>query len=275
MLSRTIASILAGDTLPAEIVVADQSTGEVEGLPDDDRVEMVHLMLDTTGCSRARNTANDVATHEVRVVVDDDVDVERDWLRRIAEPLLGDDDRLVVTGAVLAPRDVEIAGHIPSLTDRTEPETFSGRLYGDVLSGNNFAIQRQAFEEIGGYDERLGPGARFASSDDNDLGYKLLEAGYRIEFVPDAIVYHLGVRRGREILRLHWIYGRGQGAFYAKHMSLSDRFMMRRFWRNAGFRLRRIARLLRGERQGLREAVYLAGMVSGASGWWLRYGRKR
>jgi GT2 family glycosyltransferase len=270
MLRDTIDSVLAGDLLPDEIVVADQSTTEPPALPDGDRVAIVHLRLPTPGVSRARNAAITAARGDLVVCIDDDVRVAPDWLRRIAETFEAAPARTVVTGAALS--GVEGDEHVPSLTWRTAPETFRGRLFCDPLAGLNMAVRRSAFDEVGLFDERLGAGAPFSNAEDNDLGYRLLEAGYEIVFVPDAVVYHRGARRGRALARLDWSYGRGQGAFYAKHMSWSDRHMLRRMGRNTAYRLRRLARVLRGDRGALREGIYLAGLISGALGWARRYG---
>ncbi|HEV2786133.1 MAG TPA: glycosyltransferase, partial [Solirubrobacteraceae bacterium] len=265
-----VRSILAGDRLPAEIVVADQSTGPRAALPaGGGGVDIVHLQLHSVGVSRARNAAIAAARHDVLVFTDDDVLVERDWLIRLVEPLLAAPPRRATTGAVLA---AQTDGFIPSLTQRTQPEVFSGRPFCDPLFSNNMALCRTAFQDVGTFDERFGAGAVFSNAEDNDLGYRLLEAGYEIAFVPDAIVYHRGGRRGRALARLDWSYGRGQGAFYAKHMSWSDRHMLRRMGRNSAYRLRRLAPALRGDRGALREGIYLAGLVTGALGWARRYG---
>jgi GT2 family glycosyltransferase len=273
LLRQSIESILAGDSLPAELIVADQSTGEPASLPASDEVEIVHLPLESTGLSRGRNAAIAAARNDVLAFTDDDVEVKADWLRRLVEALLAAPERTAVTGTVLPPATGYPPGHVPSMTYRTERATFSGRLFADVLFPNNMAIRRAAFHEVGTFDERLGAGTDFGGAEDNDFGFRLLEAGYEIAFVPDAALHHLGARQGRELARLNWAYGRGQGAFYAKHMSVSDRFMLRRFGRNAAFRVRRLTRALRGERQVLVEGIYLIGLFSGALGWWWRYGR--
>ena len=268
-LRDTVESILAGDRLPDEIVVADQSAGPPASLPERGAVDVVHLQLSSAGSSRARNAAIAAARGELLVFVDDDVRAAPDWLGRIVDALASSSQRSVVTGAVLS--DDSDAGHIPSRTSRTAPATFSGRLFSDPLFAGNMALRRSAFEEVGLFDERLGAGGLFPAAGDNDLGFRLLEAGYEIRFVPDAILYHRGARQGRELARLDWAYGRGQGAFYAKHMSWSDRHMARRLGRNAAFRLRRLPPALRGDRNALREGIYLAGLVSGTLGWWRRY----
>lgn len=274
LLRGTVESILAGSHLPTEIVVADQSVPDPPPLPDNGAVEVRHLRLTTTGLSRGRNAGIEAAAQAVLAFTDDDVLAEPDWLERLVAPLLENPARRVTTGAVLPPLGA-VEGHVPSLTYRTEPETFRGRLFADPLSPNNMAVPRTAFAELGGFDERLGAGSEFGGAEDNDFGYRLLEAGYEIEFVPQSVVRHLGVRNGRELLRLDWAYGRGQGAFYAKHMVPGDPHMRRRFARNLRYRARRIGRIVRGDRRSIGEAVYLAGLISGAAGWRRRYGRGR
>lgn len=258
-------SVLAGDSLPAELIVADQSTGPRATLPRSDEVDIRHLDLSSAGLSRARNSGIAAARYDVLVLIDDDVRVQCDWLRCLVEALLAAPARAAVTGTVAPPKT---NGFVPSTTTGTKPETYSGRLFADVLFSANMAIRRPAFEEIGPFDERLGPGAEFPSAEDNDFGYRLLEAGCEILFVPQAVLHHYGVRHGRALIALDWAYGRGQGAFYAKHMSLSDRHMLRRFRGDAGFRLRRMSPTIRNLRRALREGLYLVGLVSGALGWW-------
>lgn len=270
MLLDTVRSILAGDRLPRELVVADQSAGARATLPTSGEVDVVHLHLSSVGLSRARNAAIAAARHDVLVFTDDDVLVEPDWLGRLVDALLAAPERTAVTGTVL-PATTD--GHVPSVTYRTHAEVFCGRPFADPLFPNNMAVARGAFEEVGLFDERLGAGAAFPAAEDNDFGYRLLEAGWRIAFVPDAVLHHRGVRRGRDLAALEWAYGRGQGAFYAKHMSIADRHMLRRLRRNAWFRLRRIPPALLGRREALREAVYLAGLVAGVLGWWRHEGR--
>ena len=272
LLRRTVQSVLDGDSLPAEIVVVDQSSGPRVALPAGESVEIRRLELSSRGLSRARNAGVAAATHDVIVMIDDDVRVQPDWLRRLVDALLAAPAGTVVTGTVAAPTTTD--GFVPSTTSRTEPETFFGRQPGDFLFGGNMAMRRAVFEQVGPFDERLGAGALFASAEDNDWGYRLLEAGCEIAFVPEAVVVHYGTREGRDLLTLDWAYGRGQGAFYAKHMSLTDRHMLGRFRRDASKRARRVARIVRGNRHGVREGIYLAGLVSGALGWWRRSVRR-
>jgi len=186
LLRQTVQSVLDGDSLPAEIVVVDQSSGPRAALPAGESVEIRRLELSSRGLSRARNAGVAAATHDVIVMIDDDVRVQPDWLRRLVDALLAAPAGTVVTGTVAAP-PTTTDGFVPSTTSRTEPETFFGRQPGDFLFGGNMAMRRAVFEQVGPFDERLGAGALFASAEDNDWGYRLLEAGCEIArvAVPD------------------------------------------------------------------------------------------
>jgi GT2 family glycosyltransferase len=93
-------------------------------------------------------------------------------------------------------------------------------------------IYRSVFDLVGLFDERLGPGTNFPAAEDNDLGFRLLEQGLCICYVPEAVVYHRAWRSEREILALKWRYGVGRGAYYAKHMSWRDPYMFSRMIRD-------------------------------------------
>ncbi len=138
------------------------------------------------------------------------------------------------------------------------------------------AIYRSAFESVGKFDERLGPGTNFPAAEDNDLGFRLLEAGYKIIYEPSAEVYHRAWRSGDEFLRLHWYYEIGQGAFYAKYFSLRDTYMIRRMVRAIKNHIIRFPiRLLFDRVQAHRDVLFVCGHIIGALRWTLQQSRKR
>lgn len=279
LLSQVVASILAGDAVPAEILIVDQSerphpwlSSEWPGGP-----VIRHVGSQARGVARARNEAAGLARHPVLVFTDDDVLVDRSWLGRLVCALRAAGENAVVTGRVV-PGDPETEdAFTTTLKGGDAPRVYRGRLRADPLVTFNMALSRALFERLGGLDPRLGPGTTFPGGEDNDFGFRVLESGCDIVYVPDAVVIHRAWRRASEhYLRLRWAYGRGQGAFLAKHLRRAGRFMARRL---AGSVVHVTARALRRMiapaqsapqgrwRMAVGELALAAGIVSGAVAW--------
>jgi GT2 family glycosyltransferase len=150
----------------------------------------------------------------------------------------------------------------------TESAVYAGRLERDVLAGGNCAFTRTTLTSSGGWDERLGAGSRYPAAEDNDLGHRLLEAGYRIVYVPDAVLVHRAWRPRSEYVRLRWRYGLGKGAFYAKHLSLRDPHILRRLGRDLRRRFVHVPRNLESSpRQVLGDMTYTVGVLTAIGAW--------
>jgi GT2 family glycosyltransferase len=272
LLSETVNSILAGRVIPSELVVIDQSDQPHPNLPALKTVpscEIRYLLSHSSGLSRARNEGIAAARFEWLAFMDDDMLVDRDWFDTIVRALVEAGPRTVVAGRVLASEPEVEGGFAPSVTGTEAPVVYEGRIAGDVLSPSNMALHHSVFQSIGGFDERLGPGAAFPAAEDNDWCFRLLDAGYRILYVPQAIVYHRAWRSPRDYVPHRWKYGRGQGAFFAKYFSWRDHFMIRRafsaLWRYSSRNFRYAFR--RSRLQVLGDAAYILGMFSGMAEW--------
>jgi GT2 family glycosyltransferase len=208
------------------------------------------------------------ARHPILLFIDDDCLVTPTWLDAITRAVSDAGERAVVTGRVI-PGEPEVnAGFAPSVIDHDEPVEYAGRQRRDVLYPNNMGFFRSVVDEVGGFDERLGAGSHFPSSEDNDFCFRLLEAGYRILYVPGAAVTHRAWRNAGAYYPLQWAYGRGQGAYYAKHLRRDDSYMLRRLAWEIGHQVRRAGRqLLRERRQAVGRLVFAAGVVAGAAEW--------
>lgn len=74
----------------------------------------------------------------------------------------------------------------------------------------NLAFRREVFEAIGGFDESFG------SAEDIDFTWRLTDCGYRIRWVPDAVVRHDFGTPTRQ-LRRAFFYGKGECRLLRKH----------------------------------------------------------
>lgn len=265
-------SILHGDEVPDELLIMDQSDAPHPTLSTWTHVRTCtiryHRMTIIGECP-AKNTGIVRAQHDVLVFADDDILAAPTWFGALVRALLLAGPRAVVTGRVLPTEEGIPGGFVPVTNENPNAAVYQGRVGQDVLYPMNMAMYRATITEIGHFDERLGAGGPFRGGEDNDYGYRLLEAGYRIHYVPDAVLYHRAWRTARDYLPLRWAYGYCQGAFYAKHLSLTDRYILNRMRTDIARHVSRLIRYIfrRSRRQTCADAVYVLGMLYGATKW--------
>jgi GT2 family glycosyltransferase len=223
LLWDTIRSVLAGDEIPAEIVIVDQSDTPDPTLSNfrpQQNCLFRYVWSERKGVSLGRNLAISTATHPILVITDDDMLVAPDWFGALMHTLMNHGEWSLVTGQVLASEETTGQGYAPSIRADNRSMVYKGRVGRDILLTGNMIIYRSAFDRVGAFDPRLGPGTLYPAAEDSDLGYRLLEAGYQIIYEPRAVTYHRTWRSEDEFLWLQWKYGCGQGGYYAKYSAL-------------------------------------------------------
>ncbi|MEA2312351.1 MAG: hypothetical protein QOE28_2319 [Solirubrobacteraceae bacterium] len=255
--ARCVRSVLAGDVGPGELIVVDQSDGDGvrRALADiaDPRVRVVHQAQ--RSASLARNRGVELAASEYVAVLDDDAEVGPSWLADIAAALLdlGEPDALF--GAIDAPpeaagRDLAVSTHAvaaPVVWPATAHPARPG-------FGGHMVIRRTAFRELGGFDERLGPGSPLFGAEDIDLNYRLLRSGRTVASTPAVRMVHHQWRDDTALPRLMYGYNLGHSAFCAKHLRQGDLGALRLVARQALDDVRMLASAIR-RRSWLRARV--------------------
>ena len=271
LLHATVESILAGTVVPDEIIVVDQSSHPqpLTRLQPERRSNAVrHLPVTTAGLSAARNIGLRAARHDVVAVTDDDMIASPRWLEALLEALRRGGPAVVVTGRVDAGDPEAPRAFVPSSHAFERPQRFRGRLSVDVLAGGNMALYRATLQDVGCFDERLGPGTRFPAAEDNDFGYRVLKAGLEIEYVPQAVLVHRAWRTGSAYFRLRWCYGLGKGGFYGKHLRDAQGGLLGRAASDIGRRVRRVPRnAVARPKQAVADGCYVGGVVVGLARW--------
>jgi GT2 family glycosyltransferase len=229
LLRAALRSVLAacdavGDRL-SEVVVVDNAprTGATRAVVDelaDPRI--TYLLEPRPGLSLARNTGARASTADLIAFTDDDVLVDADWLVGLLRGFSRAARVGCVTGLVpSAELDTE-AQHFfdrkvrwsssctPHLYDLTTSEgvlyPYSAGVFG---TGANFAVSREAFTALVGFDEALGAGAPTRGGEDLDWFVRTLLAGFTLAYEPSAIVWH---RHRRDLESLaDQLYGYGTG----------------------------------------------------------------
>lgn len=146
------------------------------------------------GKTRALNHGLLETSGELLAFLDDDVTVQPGWAAALRAAFARHPGDLALQGRIRMPRAVR---EVPELMTRialrrthvvVDHEPGAG-FRPRTLTGANIALRRSTLARLGGFNEALGPGAS-GLCDDTDLGWRLLGASGRIEYVPGAIVEH-------------------------------------------------------------------------------------
>lgn len=194
--------------------------------------------------SAARNAGANRAKGDILVFADDDCVLDGDAVRRLGTVLLKDRG-VGVAGPVIAylekPSTIWSAGNVRKRwTDRAHfraqglPLESAHRLRPDCMEFPTvFAIRRELFERIGGFDVERYP----MHMSEGDLCQRVRQLGYRISLVPGAVVWHDLPLRSPWTRRLHavgwraYFVGRDRVSFL-RHSpsSLDKRVVHFAFW---------------------------------------------
>jgi glycosyltransferase involved in cell wall biosynthesis len=219
-----LATCLAGLTAVLgpddEVVVVDSASADGRRIGEVAASYGVRCVrLDRAGASLARNAGWRAAAHEQVAFVDDDVHVLPGWADAMARALAAPGIAFVTGWIGVPPGQEDVPGPLPLMVvpHGRELTTATRDAFG---AGANWGARRPALLQVGGFDERLGPGTWFAAAEDVDLFDRLVLAGCVGRYHPEVRVDH-DMWRGRwERVRLHWRYGKGMGARLAKLSAL-------------------------------------------------------
>jgi len=157
------------------------------------------------GLSCSRNEGLRYAEGEIVVFIGPDCLAPANYLERIVSALQAS-DAIAVSGRVIDSIPKNWAGWaVYGNTYIARAKTFNRHLI-----GNNMGFVRSALEQFY-FDEKLR-----LYADEDDLARRLIAAGHKIAFAPDAIVYHHHPMTLRSYLRQAWLQGQGSAYFWWK-----------------------------------------------------------
>jgi GT2 family glycosyltransferase len=181
-LRRAINSVFEQEGADVEVIVV----GNGADLPDlPDGVTTVRLP-ENVGIPEGRNHGVKAGTGEIILFLDDDGWYRsRDLARHVAERFAAD-PRLGAVSFRIADPDggPDQRRHVPRL--RAGDPQRSSRV--TTFLGGACAIRRTAFAQGGGL-----PGGFFYAHEETDLAWRILDAGFHIEYDADAVMYHPAV----------------------------------------------------------------------------------
>ena len=221
-LRRLLASIFAmtgvAEVAPPVVIVDNGSTDGTTACAAaaaSEHPTVRHVPVPTGGKSHALNVAIRTTPAERYAFVDDDVELDRQWLVAV-EAYFARTDAAAAQGVIRIAPEAAAAPSVVAAVERwhTIPRCDYGPTATEVpsLIGANMVVARRTFARVGLFDERLGPGAAGAS-EDTELALRIRGAGERLGWIADAIAYHV-VDRDRlgpvYFRRLHEARGRSR-----------------------------------------------------------------
>ena len=189
-----IESILNEDYLAKIIVVDNRSS--------DDTAEFIEKNFPSVrvirsqrnlGYGAGNNLGVKIVRGEYIVMLNPDTIVNEGWLKELIKPLK-EEKKLITTPKILiydgsAIGACGITNHFTGLAFTrgfgAKPSDFQNAEYVRGLSGGCFAIRREDFLELGGFDENF-----FLYNEDSDLSWRAHLEGFKIIFVPSSVVRH-------------------------------------------------------------------------------------
>lgn len=227
----------------------------VDNAPSDDRTQewvasysnIRYTREAKTGLDFARNRALQEATGELLAFLDDDVTVDRQWLKGLQEAWAENSDAAAFTGLVL-PYELETNAQILFEQRGGFRRGFQKIRYGKALpenshypcgagifgAGCNMTFRCDFLKAAGGFDEALDTGAPLPGGGDIDMFYRVIRAGYSLVYEPRYLVFHQHRRELDKLRRQYWSWGLGLMAFIMKSYqydpSQRSKFMLLLIW---------------------------------------------
>jgi GT2 family glycosyltransferase len=136
------------------------------------------------GPAAARNRGAAEAHGSIILFTDDDCVPMPDWLDAMLVPF--EDPEVVGAKGVYRSRQKNLAARMVQIEYEDRYRRMAGFPYIDFVDTYSAAFRRDRFLEMGGYDISF----PVACAEDIELSYRMSACGWRMKFVPGAVVYH-------------------------------------------------------------------------------------
>ena len=194
------------------IVVDDGSPEPIEELFEnfDDRTNCCFLRQGNAGPATARNNGAEMAKGTYLVFIDDDCQLDEKYLVNL-KGAFERSPNSVLTGSVINHLKDNIFSEASQLlidylhVTLREVDGNAG-----FLTSNNFALPKNLFNQIGGFDIRFSK----AAAEDREIGLRLEHLGHPVIYSSDLVVRHSHDLDFFRFFKQHFNYGRGAYSFF-------------------------------------------------------------
>jgi glycosyltransferase involved in cell wall biosynthesis len=203
---KTLGACLAAlqnQTVPAdsvEIIVIDD--GSTDNTPKIAREHNVRYVFQANrGPAAARNHGARLATGEFLLFTDADCEPLPDWIEQMIKPF--DDPEIVAVKGAYLTRQTHLAPRFAQQEFEDRYDLLETAKSIDMVDTYSAAFRRTVFNEMNGFDESFPK----ANNEDTELSYRLVDAGHKLAFNRQALVYHTHPDTLRKYLRIKFTRG--------------------------------------------------------------------
>jgi cellulose synthase/poly-beta-1,6-N-acetylglucosamine synthase-like glycosyltransferase len=136
------------------------------------------------GPAAARNRGALEATGSIILFTDDDCVPAPGWISAMLEPF--DNPQVVGVKGVYRTHQQQLVARFVQIDYEDRYRLMAGQAFIDFIDTYSAGFRRDRFLEMGGYDTSF----PVACSEDAELSYRMSGRGWKMQFVPTAVVYH-------------------------------------------------------------------------------------
>ncbi len=211
-ISQTLTAILNQDYRGTiEVIVVDDGSTDATARLVKAFSQIKYFHQENSGPASARNRGAKESRFDFIFFTDSDCIPQRDWLLKLMSRF--DDPKVaVVSGSyAIANPEIVLARCIHQEILYRHKNLMSN--FPKSFGSYNFGVRRKIFESLRGFN----PEYRHASGEDNDLSYKILNAGFKIYFEKNALVKHYHARHLKKYLIEQYSHGFWRVKMYLDH----------------------------------------------------------
>lgn len=185
------------DSIPNGIEVLIVDNVSTDGTPELIEKKYPHITLlkndENLGYGKGVNSGVKISKKEYLIILNPDTFIQADSFENLFKPLINHVDIITVPKVLLYDGSkINTCGNIEHFTGLTftrglgeDKDSYNDTEYLNGLSGVCFAMRKDLYDKIGGFDESI-----FLYMEDTELSWRLNSLGLKIQYIPDSIIYH-------------------------------------------------------------------------------------